>query len=76
MLALFVILLMTLGLAVRAGVHSRMLSPAESTNDTGLDTGLMDTCARTLMLVLLALLGLMALGMMYGNVLGSANAGT
>ena len=34
----------------------------------------MDACARTFILVLLSLIGLLALGMMYGNVLGSANS--
>jgi hypothetical protein len=49
------------------------LSAADSERlDT--DTGFVDTCARTFVLVLLSLLGLMALGMMYGNVLGSADA--
>jgi hypothetical protein len=35
---------------------------------------LVDACARTFVLVFLSLLGLLALGMMYGNVLGTANA--
>lgn len=71
MLALLVVLLLTVGLAVRAGTYSR-LSPAESANETGL----VDTCARTFILVFISLLGLMALGIMYGNVLGSASNGT
>jgi len=77
MAALLIILIVTIGLAVRAGVYSRALSPAdsESPRAAGLATSLIDTCARTFVLVLLSLLGLFALGVMYGNVLGSANAG-
>jgi len=76
MAALLVILLATIGLAVRTAVYRRQWSAAdaESAGETGLETGLVDTCARTFVLVLLSLLGLMALGIMYGNVLGSANA--
>jgi hypothetical protein len=76
MTALLVILLATIGLAVRTAVYRGELNAAdsESANETGLETGLVDTCARTFVLVLLSLLGLMALGIMYGNVLGSANA--
>ena len=36
------------------------------------DIGFVDTCTRCFILVLLSVLGLMALGVMYGNVLGSA----
>ena len=70
------ILVVTIGLAVRAGVHGRLWSPTDSeSHQTGVqETGLIDTCTRTFVLVLLSLLGLLALGMMYGNVLGSANA--
>ena len=76
MAALLIILCVTIGLAVRAGTYSRTWSPAdaESPHETGLETSLIDTCARTFILVLLSLLGLLALGVMYGNVLGSANA--
>jgi hypothetical protein len=35
------------------------------------DTGLIDTCARTFTLVLMSLIGLLALGVTYGNVLGA-----
>lgn len=75
MAALLIILIVTIGLAVRAGTYSRTWSAAEteSSSDTGLETSLIDTCARTFILVLLSLLGLFALGVMYGNVLGSAN---
>ncbi|MDQ2942895.1 MAG: hypothetical protein M3R21_04395 [Candidatus Dormibacteraeota bacterium] len=72
MAALLIILFVTIGLAVRAGTYGRMWSPAES--EPSHETGLVDTCARTFVLVLLSLMGLLALGVMYGNVLGSANA--
>jgi hypothetical protein len=76
MAALVIILIVTIGLAVRAGTYGRTLSPAdsESQREAGLSTSWIDTCARTFVLVLLSLLGLLALGLMYGNVLGSANA--
>lgn len=76
MAVLLIILFVTIGLAVRAGTYGRALSPADSESpyETGLATSLIDTCARTFVLVLLSLLGLFALGVMYGNVLGSANA--
>ena len=79
MAALLIILFATVGLAVRAVSYSRPWSTAdsESTPVAGLpETGLVDTCARTFILVFLSLLGLLALGMMYGNVLGAANAST
>jgi hypothetical protein len=68
--ALLIIMVVTIGLAVRAGVHGRggIWSPADAES-----LSLIDTCARTFILVLLSLLGLLALGVMYGNVLGSAN---
>jgi len=71
MAALLVILFATLGLAVRAARYSRQWSAADS--EPAHETGFVDTCARTFVLVLLSLLGLLALGVMYGNVLGSAN---
>ncbi|MHB8610995.1 MAG: hypothetical protein ACYDAL_01015 [Candidatus Dormibacteraceae bacterium] len=74
MAALLIMLFATVGLAVRAVTYSRQWSAAES--EPAPETGLIDTCARTFILVLLSLLGLLALGMMYGNVLGSANAST
>jgi hypothetical protein len=73
MAALLIILLATIGLAVRAVTYRRQWSVVNSEHPDN-DTGFVDTCARTFVLVLLSLLGLMALGMMYGNVLGSANA--
>jgi hypothetical protein len=72
MAALWIILFVTIGLAVRLGTYSRALSPADS--ETGSEMSLLDTCARTFILVLLSLVGLLALGVMYGNVLGSAHA--
>jgi hypothetical protein len=76
MAAFLVILIVIIGLGVRARTYGQMLSPAdsESPREAGLATSLIDTCARTFVLVLLSLLGLLALGLMYGNVLGSANA--
>jgi hypothetical protein len=71
MAALLVILLATIGLAVRAVTYRSRWSVVDSESN---EVGLVDTCARTFVLVLLSLLGLLALGMMYGNVLGPANA--
>jgi hypothetical protein len=73
MAALVIILVVTMGLAFRARTHSRMWSPTES--ESAPESGFADTCARTFILVLLSLVGLLALGIMYGNVLGAANAG-
>jgi len=72
MAVLLMILLATIGLSVRAGLYGRRWKIADS--DTSEDSWLMDTCARTFVLVLLSLLGLLALGLMYGNVLGAAHA--
>ena len=66
---LLIVLLITLGLATRAGVLGRRWSPADS--ETADNTGLIDTCARTFTLVLMSLAGLLALGITYGNVLGA-----
>ena len=77
MAALLIILVVTMGLAVRAGAYARQWNPADSESryGTGLqETGFLDACARTFVLVLISLIGLLALGMMYGNVLGSANS--
>lgn len=72
MAALWIVVFVSLGLAVRVGTHSRAWSPADS--EPAHEMGLLDACARTFFLVLLSLVGLLALGVMYGNVLGSANA--
>jgi hypothetical protein len=69
--ALLIILLATTGLAVRAIAYRRQWSAASSEHRDN-DTGLVDACARAFILVLLSLLGLMVLGMMYGNVLRAA----
>jgi hypothetical protein len=69
--ALLIILIATVSLAVRAATYRGQWSTVDSETS---EVGLVDTCARTFVLVLLSLLGLLALGMMYGNVLGSANA--
>ncbi len=72
MAVLLIILLVTIGLSVRAGLYGRVWRIAES--DAKEDTSwLIETCARTFVLVLLSLLGLLALGMLYGNVLGATN---
>jgi hypothetical protein len=72
MAVLLIILGATIGLSVRAGLCARRWNIADS--DTSQDSWLIETCARTFVLVLLSLLGLLALGVMYGNVLGAAHA--
>jgi hypothetical protein len=82
MAVLIIILAVTIGLSIRAGLLGRRWNVADSEGedsspDTWLpDTWLLDTCARTFILVLLSLLGLLALGLMYGNVLGAIPAAT
>jgi hypothetical protein len=66
---LLVILLVTLGLAMRAVAVNRRTSPAGS--ETTDDPGVVDSYARTSLLVLFCLVALFALGLMYGNVLGA-----
>jgi len=72
MAVLLIILGVTIGLAIRAGLHGRRWNVAGS--DTSQESWLVDTYARTFVLVLLSLLGLLALGLMYGNVLGAVHA--
>ena len=72
---LLIILLLTIALSVRAGLYGRRWTVADSEGESGDEAWLMDTCVRTFVLVLLSLLGLLALGVMYGNVLGAAHAG-
>lgn len=69
MTVLLIILLATLALSIRAGLYGRRWKVAES--DSAADPLLIETCARTFVLVLLSLLGLLALGLMYGNVLAT-----
>lgn len=73
MAVLLIILLLTIGLSVRAVTYARRLNVADS--DSSEDSWLVDTCARSFVVVLLSLLGLLALGVMYGNVLGAAHQG-
>ena len=68
MAVLLIVLFITIALAIRAGVWKGRLSPAGDSVD---ETGLVDTCARTFALVLMSLIGLFALGVTYGNVLGA-----
>jgi hypothetical protein len=69
MAVLLSIVFVTVGLAMRAGVWGRRWSQVGS--ETIEDGGLLDTCARTFTLVLMSLIGLLALGVAYGNVLGA-----
>jgi hypothetical protein len=64
---LLVILIVTLGLALRAASVSRHVRLAGPEADDVV--GAIDAYARASLLVLLCLLGLLALGLMYGNVL-------
>ncbi len=68
---LLVIVIITLGLALRAASVSRRASLAGS--ETVDEVGVVDVYARTSLLVLLCLLGLLALGLTYGNVLGAGS---
>jgi hypothetical protein len=70
MAILLIILVLTIGLSVRAVLSGRRWNIADS--DSTEDSWLVDTCARSLLVVLLSLLGLLALGVMYGSVLGAA----
>ncbi len=64
---LLIILIATLGLAMRAASVRRRASVAGSDADD--EVGAIDAYARTSLLVLFCLLGLLALGLAYGNVL-------
>ena len=68
MAVLLIILLVTVALSIRAGLCGRRWTIADSE-----DSWLIDACARSFVLVLLSLIGLFALGVLYGNVLGAAN---
>jgi len=69
MAILLIVVLVTIGLATRAGVLGRRWSAGDS--ETVDDTGLIDNCARSFTLVLMSLVGLFALGITYGNVLSA-----
>jgi len=69
---LLIILATTLALAWRAGIVRRCLGPAEAGSHE--DAALVDACARSSLLVLGSLLGLLVLGVVYGNVLGASGS--
>jgi hypothetical protein len=71
MAILLIILTITLGLAWRARVVQRCWNPAEAAASD--ESGLIDACTRASLLVLVSLVGLFALGVMYGTVLGAGN---
>ena len=68
---LLAILTITLGLAWRARVVQRCWNPVETQPRD--EDGMLDACTRASVLVLMALIGLFALGVTYGNVLGAAS---
>lgn len=70
---LLIVLVIVFALSVRAGLYGRRWTVAGVDEETGQDSWLVDACARTFILVLLSLLGLLALGMSYGNVLGAVS---
>lgn len=72
---LLIVLLIVVALSVRAGLYGRRWTVADAEGEAGEDSWLVDACARTFVLVLLSLLGLLALGMAYGNVLGAVHSG-
>ena len=72
MAVLLIVLVATVGLSWRAGLFGRRADVADSETQHESDSGFIDTCARSFVLVFLCLLGLLALGVMYGNVLGAA----
>jgi len=71
MLFLIIIMFVTIGLALRAGMVGGRFSPAEVDADD--ESDLYVACARTSLVVLICLVGLLALGLVYGNVLGGAS---
>jgi hypothetical protein len=70
MAALMIVLVIVVGLSIRAGVYGRRWNAVDSETQDAF----VDSCARAFVVVLLSLLGLLVLGMMYGNVLGAAHA--
>ena len=76
MAVLLIILLITIGLGVRVGAASRRwnIADSDSSQESGSqDLWLVETCARSFIVVLVALVGLLALGVTYGNVLGATH---
>src|SRR5260370_9469444 len=71
---LLIILVVTVGLSVRAGLYGRRWTIAGSDAESGDEPWLIDACARTFLLRLFSLVGLLGLGVMYVNVPGSVNA--
>jgi hypothetical protein len=69
MAALMIVLVIVIWLSIRGGLFGRHWN----VEDSEMQDAFIDTCARTFVLVLLSLLGLLALGIMYGNVLGGAH---
>jgi len=68
---LWIILLVTVALSLRAGLYGRRWNLADSNAlRSGDAPWLVDACARSFVLVLICLAGLLALGVVYGNVLG------
>lgn len=76
MAVLWLIVLALVGLSLRAGLYGGRWRVAGSDSERSGNDWMIDTCARTFILVLLSLLGLLALGLMYGNVLGAIPAGS
>lgn len=72
---LLIVLVITVALSVRAGLYGGRWTVADRDAEAGEGSWLVDACARSFVLVLLSLLGLLALGMAYGNVLGAAHVG-
>ena len=72
---LLIILVLTFGLWVRAGLYRSRSTTAKSEAEMGDEPWLIDSCAKTFLLVLASLSGLLALGVTYGNVLGNVNPG-
>ena len=68
---LLIILLTVVFLAWRARVVQRAFNPVEA--EASDESGLVDACTRASLLVLGSLLGLLVLGVMYGNVLGAGS---
>lgn len=68
---LFIILATVLALAWKARVVQRCFNRVEA--EMRDESGLFDACTRASLLVLLSLVGLLVLGVMYGNVLSAGS---